>query len=290
MGDPITVRYKYHNNKLYIYAVNKSPVKASVRIELDKFTEITRPANNAQMQSKSICADLDAFELRVFVPSNLLVSYQENLKVGLNHACVAFFMEDCEIVDEEEVYFEKIDNKEKTVIESIYVPFCGKVPNVKTIDCLSKIVEEQKNMSHCYSNLYCSKNIVDLILSIAIKQHFSDIKKYSDEYYCEKVERFLFANYGDSSLDMNVIASCVNLHPNYLSTIYKHYKGKTILNRLREIRIDEAKRLLSLNKYFVKDIAKMVGILDGNYFSVVFKREVGQSPEDYAIEIAKNNV
>ena len=56
------------------------------------------------------------------------------------------------------------------------------------------------------------------------------------------------------------------------------------------IRIDEAKRLLSLNKYFVKDIAKMVGILDGNYFSVVFKREVGQSPEDYAIEIAKNNV
>ncbi len=66
VGDPITVRYKYYNNKLYIYAVNKSPVQASVRIELDKFAEITRPANNAQMQSKSICADLDAFELRVY--------------------------------------------------------------------------------------------------------------------------------------------------------------------------------------------------------------------------------
>ena len=224
----------------------------------------------------------------LFVPSN--VEYEVGLKGNLNHSCVAFFIEDCDVCDESDIYFEKIDNKEKTIIEAVYVPFYGKVTNIKTNECLNKIAEEQRNSSHCYSNLYCSKNIVDLILSIAIKQTFTDTKKYNDEYYCEKVERFLFSNYGDSSLDMNVIASCVNLHPNYLSAIYKRYKEKTILNRLREIRIDEAKRLLSLNKYFVKDIARMVGIPDSNYFSVFFKRAVGQSPEEYAIESIQKNV
>ena len=50
---------------------------------------------------------------------------------------------------------------------------------------------------------------------------------------------------------------------------------------LKEIRLSEAKRLLGLNKYLVKDVAKMVGFEDYNYFSVVFRREVGVSPGEY---------
>ena len=224
----------------------------------------------------------------LFAPAN--VEYDVSLKGELHHACVAFFMDECEICDEKDIFFEKIDNKEKTIIESVYLPFYGNVSTTKTNDCVNKIVEEQKNPTHCYSNLYCSKNIVDLILSVSKKQILINSDSFSEEYYCEKVESFLFSNYGDSSLDMNSISNYVNLHPNYLSTIYKRHNGKTVINRLREIRIDEAKRLLSLNKYFVKDIAKMVGIPDYNYFSVFFKKSVGQSPEVYAYESNKKNV
>ena len=50
----------------------------------------------------------------LFVPSN--VEYEVGLKGNLNHSCVAFFIEDCDVCDESDIYFEKIDNKEKTII------------------------------------------------------------------------------------------------------------------------------------------------------------------------------
>ena len=60
---------------------------------------------------------------------------------------------------------------------------------------------------------------------------------------------------------MNVIAENVGLHPNYMSSLYKN--------------------LLRLNKYLVKDVARMVGFSDCNYFSVLFHKVVGVRAEEY---------
>ena len=45
----------------------------------------------------------------LFVPSN--VEYEVGLKGNLNHSCVAFFIEDCDVCDESDIYFEKIDQR-----------------------------------------------------------------------------------------------------------------------------------------------------------------------------------
>ena len=90
---------------------------------------------------------------------------------------------------------------------------------------------------------------------------------------------------------ISYIADKVYLTPNYLSRLFKNEMNITIVEYLTGIRIDAAKTLLQNPQHRALDVAKMVGIPNQHYFSTVFKKTTGLTPQQYrtCYEVASRN-
>jgi YesN/AraC family two-component response regulator len=71
------------------------------------------------------------------------------------------------------------------------------------------------------------------------------------------------------------------LTPSYLSKQFKAQTGEALLDFISRTRLEEAKRLLSLQVLSVTDIAKKVGYSDMNTFNRIFKKFEGITPGKY---------
>lgn len=63
--------------------------------------------------------------------------------------------------------------------------------------------------------------------------------------------------------------------------VYRRIRNKTLHERLTELRLDEAKRLLSESTLSVGDIAMEVGFDSFSHFSQSFRRSVGATPVEF---------
>lgn len=88
-------------------------------------------------------------------------------------------------------------------------------------------------------------------------------------------------------LTLAQVAHHVALSPNYLATLFKRQLGRTIIDFLTEMRIEEAKRLLAETDRKVAEIAYQVGYHSPYYFSRAFRKVVGRSPKAFR-EAAKS--
>jgi len=117
------------------------------------------------------------------------------------------------------------------------------------------------------------KQIKDELPNAAVdseyRQHAKKILSYLETHYME-----------DISLDK--LADLVNLHPNYISSLFKKETGLNFVNYLHELRIREAKKLLELEQHLpVNQIGQQVGYEDKHYFTKVFKKYTGTTPGYY---------
>lgn len=222
-----------------------------------------------------------------FAPAGVL--YGMEVRGDCTHSSIAFFLEcDTRICEESEIVFDKPDNTVLVEIENLFVPMFGKV-NEEADKLGRQIIAESKHVYKEYSNLRCAQSIIRLLLSLSYDSVTASDELLGNRYYADKINDFLYANYSDPELDMQAVAAHLGRHPNYLSAVYKSVTQKTVMEALKGIRMIEAKRLLLCKKYFVKDIAKMVGFSDCNYFSVVFKKETGVSPDNFGRRSSDNS-
>lgn len=91
-----------------------------------------------------------------------------------------------------------------------------------------------------------------------------------------------------SPLGLKDMAELFNVNSSYLSTLFKKEMGITLTDYVNKQRIDAALKLLNTGDMQVQDIAYFVGISDVNYFSKLFKKQVGNTPSGYRKEIQKN--
>ena len=73
----------------------------------------------------------------------------------------------------------------------------------------------------------------------------------------------------------------INVSPQYLSKLFKEETGENFIDYLTAIRIKIAKDLLEKNELSVKEICFSIGYNDPNYFSRMFKINVGVTPTEY---------
>lgn len=96
----------------------------------------------------------------------------------------------------------------------------------------------------------------------------------------EDAIKFIEENYY-KDISLKDVAKQINLSPSYLSMLFKECKGENFINIITKYRMEEAKRLLSFNKYKVYEVASKVGYSDRRYFSDVFKKYFGVNPTEY---------
>ena len=82
-------------------------------------------------------------------------------------------------------------------------------------------------------------------------------------------------------LTLEEVADFIHLHPSYFSSMFKKSTGSSFKEYLNMVRIEESKRLLRNTEYSIIDIAIAVGFEDQSYFSKVFKKYTGLTPNEW---------
>ncbi|OMF30802.1 DNA-binding response regulator [Paenibacillus sp. FSL H8-0548] len=82
-------------------------------------------------------------------------------------------------------------------------------------------------------------------------------------------------------LSLEVVAKKFFFSPAYFSSFFKAHTSMTFTEYLLRLRIDKAKELLYDGEKKVSEIALSVGFRDAGYFTRMFKRETGFTPEEF---------
>lgn len=96
----------------------------------------------------------------------------------------------------------------------------------------------------------------------------------------KKAKRYVQENLR-SGVTLDVIGSKLNVTPEYLGTLFKKETGISFSNYLRNVRVEEAKRLLCTTSMKAYEISEAVGYSDTKYFSKVFREVTGMLPRNY---------
>jgi AraC-like DNA-binding protein len=95
------------------------------------------------------------------------------------------------------------------------------------------------------------------------------------------VLRVLAERYTDPSLDLDQVAKELPISPKRLSRILNQQVGISFRQLLRDMRIEEAKRILNSRQFTIKEVAARVGFSDSHYFSRSFRESTGLKASDY---------
>lgn len=92
--------------------------------------------------------------------------------------------------------------------------------------------------------------------------------------------QYIKENY-NQKLDLQTVADQLYISSWYLCKLLKKEVGNSFVELLNEVRIQEAKKLLTTTHYKVYEITEMVGYSDTPYFSKTFKKHTGVTPKQY---------
>jgi two-component system response regulator YesN len=95
----------------------------------------------------------------------------------------------------------------------------------------------------------------------------------------------LINRYYAEDISLQSVASQINVNASYLSRIFKQETGENFTAYLTRIRIEKAKHYLASGRLRVSEVAHKVGYHNYTYFSKIFKKVVGMSPEDYRAKV-----
>ncbi len=93
-------------------------------------------------------------------------------------------------------------------------------------------------------------------------------KEYIEEHYCEQIRA-------------STLSKLCSMSETSLRRKFREYIGQPPLDYQTGFRIRRARELLLERRYNVTEVAMQVGFEDVNYFSRLFKKRVGVSPQKY---------
>ncbi len=116
----------------------------------------------------------------------------------------------------------------------------------------------------------------DNMLSSSKPPLATEIANYLSRHYSEKIT-------------LDDISQATYFSVAYCESEFRKAFGKSIISHLIDLRISEAKNLLMETSMPCSLIASIVGFDDANYFSRIFKKRIGFSPQQYRSSIVELN-
>lgn len=120
-----------------------------------------------------------------------------------------------------------------------------------------------------YTNLYI--NIRDRIKQQGLVEYSSLVQSTI----------FYIYNHYREELTLDSIGCFLNMNGVYLGQVFKKEVGITFLKFLTNYRIEKSKQLLQSGSYNISETAQLVGYKTSQYFSHIFYKMVGMTPQDY---------
>ena len=106
--------------------------------------------------------------------------------------------------------------------------------------------------------------------------------KGNDEELMERIMKVVNENMGDSDFNVEKMCDEVGVSRTQLHRKLKEMTGVPTSEFLRNIRLNEAARLIRERKINITQVSYMVGFANNSHFSTAFKKYFGMSPTEYA--------
>ena len=108
-----------------------------------------------------------------------------------------------------------------------------------------------------------------------------EVKGY-DEELMERIMKVVNENMSDSDFNVEKMCDEVGVSRTQLHRKLKEMTGVPTSEFLRNIRLNEAARLIREHKINITQVSYMVGFANNSHFSTAFKKYFGMSPSEYA--------
>lgn len=102
---------------------------------------------------------------------------------------------------------------------------------------------------------------------------------------CRFIEQYLDEHFSEN-ITLQTLSNITYMNKYYLGHAFKEYKGMSPINYLIKRRIQEAENLLETSNYSIAKISHAVGFSSQSYFTQVFRKEKGISPNQYRRQAA----
>ena len=159
------------------------------------------------------------------------------------------------------------------------LPFLGKDARV-----LEKMKDIFKMKDGDEADLFEISSEISRLLHVILKEAHDEHRKniYSaEEYFFRNEMEKIFSSSNLTCIDLNYLCKLMKMNKYYFSHRFHEYYGVSPMKYLKGMKLEKAKYLLKYSDTKISSIAQKCGFSSHTYFSSVFRKEFGISPEEY---------
>lgn len=128
------------------------------------------------------------------------------------------------------------------------------------------------------------QDLMEILIILMMRQSdysltLTPIRKKSSKL-CTSVRRYIDVHYKEN-IDLDLLASISHASKYYLVHSFSKEYGISPMNYLMNRRLEEAKQLLKNDDYSMSMVSRILGFSSPSYFSQIFKKTVGMTPNQY---------
>ena len=148
---------------------------------------------------------------------------------------------------------------------------------------MKEAYEEYTDKDVCYklpirANIY--KMITALLRFYCGSRDEEDRMVYHNVLRMRPVLDFISEHFTEK-IYIEKLSDMINVSPDYFTRMFKDSIGKTPIDYINGMRINEAMRLLCMTEKSMTEVAEAVGFCNANYFHKIFKQYIDMSPLAY---------
>lgn len=155
----------------------------------------------------------------------------------------------------------------------------------------SELIDREIFLDDAFYNATSIEDLSETVIDILFQnEEVGTPPKLDSPEFLQDVLEYLSQNI-EKSISLSELCRMFGVSQTYLSRLFRKYTGLSFNQKLTELRMEKAKRIINENRdFYIREVAEMVGYQDQFYFSRVFRSYVGKSPSEYADELEDDTV
>lgn len=93
--------------------------------------------------------------------------------------------------------------------------------------------------------------------------------------------RYIEEHFADPEFNLSALSYAMHVSLSHLSTVFKQATGVNLSAYVTELRMEQAKKLLSDMHFQISEVSTRSGYSDAKYFAKLFKKKTGSTPSEY---------
>lgn len=109
----------------------------------------------------------------------------------------------------------------------------------------------------------------------------ADIKKNTRREFVDNIKSYIQVKFFDPDFSVDSLSKSLFISHSHMCRIFKQYEKITVINYIKNTRLNNAASLLATTNHTLKNVALMSGFKEYEYFFRAFKKHFGETPTEY---------